>query len=283
MKPILTFFLAFILTGALIDCGPTDNQQNNAALLLPILSQQNENSAVNTQSCPPASLPEDVFLANMITYAGTPTTSSYSDTKKMVNGICGGGQTNGSTDVFSLDPSGQASYVILEWKSKKVKNSSGVDFIVFENVFSYSSSGDKLFMEPMLVEVSRDQASWCGFAPDYTNSDETVYSPESEYWRNFAGLTPSVYNMATNPIASSELFSGKAGGDRFDLVNLAKSSNCPQSEVESIQKDGFVYIKLTSASAQTNPDTGSVFPTNPDSFGGGPDIDGVIAREVAER
>ncbi len=47
-------------------------------------------------------------------------------------------------------------------------------------------------------------------------------------------------------------------------------------EGAAIKREGFVFLKLVSASSQPNPDTGEPYPKDPIS--NSPDIDGVYGR-----
>ena len=273
----------FIFGVLLTFCGTPKSGQGEEVALLALLPET-ANADTSTSSCPPEVIPEGILLADTVTYALASEGSAFADSSKMTNAICGGGENSGGVDVFSLSQTGTSSYVVLEWAGKTVSNVSGIDFIVYENAFNYSS-GSGTFMEPIIVEVSRDNSTWCGFPINYkgSNGDRTVYSQTASDWEYFAGLTPVTYNMTTSNYTASELFSGSGGGDRFDLDNLTSSTDCSATEVASIQSNGFTYIRLTAASARTNSDTGSAYLTDSGAFGGGPDIDGVIANQVVAR
>ncbi|MCB1192316.1 MAG: LIC_13355 family lipoprotein [Leptospiraceae bacterium] len=282
------FCLFALLVLGKCETGSNSSGEEAAALLL--LASSNTGTTTNSTDCPPATLPTDVLIADTVTSApGSDANTEFKDPSKAINGVCGKGEDAGSLDIYELPSTTDNGYIILEWNSKKVKNSSGVDFVVFENAFKNASSGT-YFVEPIIVEVSNDLSKWCGWSPDYKNSDETAYSGVINYWGNFAGLTPVKYNMTTNPLSASEVFdSDLAGGDGFDLDNLsstnnsASGTNCDSTEVSDIKSNGFIYLKLTNAATRTNPDTGSTFPQDGSSTGRGPDIDGVVAKEVVAR
>lgn len=280
-------FLFVLICLFLNNCESGSNSTGEEAAALLLLSN-NGTAAETSTDCPPSTLPDGVLIADTVTSSpGSDTSTDFKDPNKATNGICGKGESSGSFDVYELGSTENDGYIILEWKDNKVINSSGIDFVVFENGFKNSNT---YFIEPIIVEVSNDLSKWCGWKPDYTNSDETVYSGTISYWENFAGLTPVKYNMTTNSLSTSEIFdSSLAGGDGFDLDNLsstnnsASGSNCDSSEVSDIQANGFTYLKLTNAVVRTNPDTGSSFPQDSIAEGRGPDIDGVIAKEVTSR
>ena len=233
---------------------------------------------------------EEIYLANKVVFS--PGDSSNSSIKA-INGVRGGGCTSGSLDVYSLDYSNKT-FLVLEWEGKKVVDGPGIDFIVFENPFDISSCGSSSrFMDHVVVEVSRDLIHWCGFSPDYTYPDETLYSNDPQYWKRVAGKAPVLWNVDSNPLSLEEIFQDLdgdyemdlAGGDGFDLALLTNSTllgeNCTSFVKEEIQNLGFYYIKLSPLPLRINPDTGTYFPR--DSISNGPDIDGVVARYVTSR
>ena len=131
--------------------------------------------------------------------------------------------------------------------------------------------------------MSSDNQSYCGFSPNYTYGTPTNYSTNPTHWVNFAGKTPVVYNDESNRLNDSNLWdTNQTGGDGFDLDNLSDSNafntGCNTQIRNSLKTNGFKYLKLTSASARNNPNTGQAYPVDSGSFSGGPDIDGVIAR-----
>jgi len=271
------------------DEGGTDGA---AALLLAALQSQ----ATTSTACPPESLPPDVLLADTVESAPAASANDFKDPQKAVNGICGAGQSVGSGDVYELGPSGADATLVLSWANQRVTNASGIDIVIFENVFQ-NSGQSAFFVEPVIAEVSDDNANWCGWAPDYTNGDESAYSGDRSLWQKFAGLTPTLYNMTTNPLTTDQIFTDAdsngymdlAGGDGLDLDDLSAAnashsgSGCSASEVAAIQSGGFIYLRLTNAGAQTNPDTAANFPVDETAVGRGPDIDGVVARSTAAR
>jgi hypothetical protein len=152
--------------------------------------------------------------------------------------VRGSGLTAGGLDVYSLENTGTTTHVVLAWAGKKVKNVAGADIAVYENAFN-ATPGPGRFMEPLFVEVSNDNVSYCGFAPDYANAPETTYSNDAAHWLRFAGKSPVVYNIAnaaTN-FNAAELFTDATadgegdigGGDLFDLDNLSDSNVHTQS------------------------------------------------------
>ncbi|MFZ5627664.1 MAG: LIC_13355 family lipoprotein [Spirochaetota bacterium] len=230
-----------------------------------------------------------IYLADTVTEAPGHTGTGFYNSPSLTNGIHGAGSGAGATSgIFSLDNSGTSSHVVLRWDGKKVKNGSGIDFVVFENGFNISGNPATRFMDLVIVEVSNDNVSYCGFAPDYTNASETTYSNNPAHWSRFAGRTPVLYNQTSNDLNATQLFQDNdanyepdlAGGDAFDLDQLSDSNyyatGCSTTLRDELRTNGFTYIRLVPANRRNNPDTGAVFVK--DGISNGPDIDGVVAR-----
>ena len=224
-----------------------------------------------TQDASEASGDEELELsveADEVVSAPGHTGTGFSDATKAVNGVKGGGQGAGSTDVFSLGYEvGVDNFIVLSWTGWKVTNGPGPDFVVFENPFVF---GGGVFMDQIVVELSRDGDNWVAFPFDYVAGDETVYSNDPDDWVGFAGVTPVVYNIETNPVDPFD--QQIAGGDPFDLDGLPDDG----AEGSAIKAGGFAFLRLVAAATVINPDTGEPFVH--DSASNGPDIDGVIAR-----
>jgi len=217
---------------------------------------------------------DGVALADTVVEAPGDTGDGFGDASHAIDGVHGAGAQEGNADdVFSLGyETGENDYIILSWSGRRVANGAGADFAVFENAFFYGG-GAEAFMDLAVVSVSRDGVTWAVFPHDYLADDETVYSALPEDWSGFAGKTPSLLNDATNPV---DPFDGAAaGGDEFDLDALGDDA-----ESTAIKAEGFIYLKLASASAETNPDTSAAFVR--DAISDGPDIDGVYARYAVE-
>jgi len=273
--------LLFLLSIQLVNCGKISSpgeMQMAASILI-----MNSYSQPLTQS---KSIIEDT--ADTVTDAPNHTGVGFRDSRLAVNGVRGAGSSSGSGDVFSLASTGTSASITLEWKNKRVLNGSGIDFVVFENPFNYSGENASRYMEAIIVEVSQDNINYCGFSPDYTFSNESTYSKNPQYWQRFAGITPVLYNMDTNPLYGEDLYTPqKAGGDAFDLDNLSSSNDygigCSTILRDKIKSEGFIYIRLTSATARVNPDTAQNYLQDSGAFSGGADIDGVIAKYRASR
>jgi len=296
-----------------------------AALVAHCAQISKENIAGNTTATSTASIQcqaaASVYNSQIATHvasapcAGIATNgciAAFNDPTKAINGVRGGGTGVGSNDVFSLSETGVEATLILDWAGQRVMNIAGVDFIVYENPFAITGTYGQSFMDLIVVSVSRDNVNYCGFAPQYlgkkgTDSladfqnasltgDATQYSSWSEEWSNFAGKTPVIWNVDTNPLQCDDLFvttseqyyNGatlmysrtilKGGGDGFDLDNLATDAVCTSVVQNDIKTNGFKYVKLVAAHSLINPATSAIYPH--DSVSNGPDIDGVLARHV---
>lgn len=266
-----------ILVLSLGKCTEATSKSNSSALAALVLGQGTVSASASTQRNP---LREE--MADTVVSAPANTGVEYRNSANAVNGVRGGGLNAGSLDVFSLDQTGSGASIVLSWKDKTIYNGTGIDFIVFENPFRAGSDPNSIFLEAIIVEVSEDNTNYCGFAPSYTHSSPTSFSRNPSHWQNFAGKTPVIYHDETNRLTGDSLWdTAQTGGDGFDLDNLSDSNafntGCSSTVKNSIQTNGFKYLKLTAASARTNPNTGSAFPVDSGAFDG-PDIDGVLGR-----
>ncbi|MBI3396095.1 MAG: LIC_13355 family lipoprotein [Spirochaetia bacterium] len=245
-----------------------------AALLAGSASNQSRPCAGYT-----ASTPTGTAAADTVTSAPGSTGFGNSDSYCAVNGIRGAGLLEGSLDVYTLSSTGSGASIVLEWAGQKVTNGAGVDFVVFENPFRISGSATNVFLEAIVVEVSRDKSTYCGWNPSYTGGG--TYSGDPANWIRFAGITPVLYNQATNPLNAVDVMdTSKAGGDAFDLgdANFGSSGYlCDATAKSDIQTNGFYYLKLTAATASPYNKPASSASSD------GPDIDGVVARNLAAR
>lgn len=270
-------------------CFSTGGGSTDTSALLPLLvlgPLVAANSTVTTCPANARALPDGTAIADTVNSAPGAGQGSYSDTSLATNAVCGGGSSGGSLDVFQLDAIESGSVIILEWSGRKITNGTGIDFVVYENAFNYGDG--TRFMEPIIVDVRDDiSGNYCGFAANYTNGDETVYSNNPALWTNFAGITPVVINQR-NTVTEAQIFdTSVGGGDGFDLDNLNNTAEfgngCNATARSNILTNGFTLVRLQSASSVTNADSGSAFPVDSGSFGGGPDIDGVIGRHLTAR
>lgn len=237
-------------------------------------------------SCPADAWPfgAGAYVADVVTEAPGEIGSAFGNSLCAVNGVYGNGLNRGSLDVYSLKSSGTSTKcvagekcIVLEWAGRRVLSGAEADFVVFENPFNRTSTGR--FIEAVIVEVSQDGTSWCGWNPAYTGETESDIYDVTKYV-DVAGLEPVLFNQSTWTGTAADVFDvAKAGGDHFDLADLVASGSCDAGTVSDIQTDGFVYIRLTTANSRSP----ASFPLPGDSFDQTADIDGVVARNVADR
>ncbi len=264
------------------------------SLILHCAQLEKENLAagnVQTTAVTAGTAKPDVYLANEIVDSPGSTGSGFANANMAVNGVRGSGSTAGGLDVYSLEYTGATTHLVLGWTGKKVTNTAGADFIVYENAFNVSPAPGR-FMEPVIVEVSNDNVNYCGFAPDYANVPETAYANDTALWQRFAGKAPVIYNVDASQtnFTAVELFTDAdsnnqgdlGGGDMFNLDDLSDSNTwntgCDTTLRNELRANGFRYLRLTAAARRNNPDTGAAFVH--ETISTGPDIDGVVARSV---
>jgi hypothetical protein len=193
------------------------------------------------------------------------------DTSNAIDGVRGGGASAGGVDVYSLGYTPDVNdSITLAWSHGKLANGAGDDFAVFENPFDESGGG--VFMDLIVVEVSRDGVTWRAIDHAYTSAVPRVYTADPSLWQGFGGKTPVLLNIDTNPVDPFDR--AAAGGDGFDLDNVSGTD----AESVAIRSDGVSFIRLVSAPARIDPDTNA--PYVHDSLSNGADIDGVYGRYV---
>jgi hypothetical protein len=174
--------------------------------------------------------------------------------------------------------------IVLEFAGRRVLSGAGADFVVFENPFNRTSGGR--FIEAVIVEVSENGTAWCGWNPAYTGETDSSVAQFSldiydvTKYVDVAGLEPVLFNQSTWTGTAADVFDvAKAGGDHFDLADLVASGSCDAGTVSAIQASGFVYLRMTTGNSRSP----AAFPLPGDSFDQTADIDGVVARNVADR
>lgn len=122
------------------------------------------------------------------------------------------GPIAGPADVFTAvaDPQrvvslGRGGWLILEF-DPPISNVAGPDFAVFENAFVIDDGSGDVFDEWLRVEVANDTTDWRAFSVDTVSG------------AGFAGRTP------TGPLGSNYTDPAQAGGDPFDLAEVALPS-----------------------------------------------------------
>lgn len=207
--------------------------------------------------------------ATEIVSAPGATGEGFGDPARATNGVRGGGASMGSVDVYSLDYA-ERSTLVLGFGGRAAHDGPGADLVVFENAFAIGTS-DARFMDLTVVSVSADGASWLDLPHDFIAADESRYSNDPDDWPGFAGRTPVLLHAEASAVDPFD--PTLAGGDAFDLAALGASP-----EALRIRTEGARYVRLTSAPALVNPDTGA--PYVHDAIANGADIDGVVARYV---
>ena len=223
----------------------------------------------------PESLGADGYTSDEVIAAPGASGGGFGDPNLAVNGVRGAGDTQGSTDVYSMAyPPQTNTELTLGWSGAWVTNGPGVDFVVFENGFQQSGT-ERFFMDLVIIEVSQDAETWVAFPHDYLAEDETRYEALPQLWEGFAGRTPTRLNVDSNDVDPFD--ASASGGDGFDLETL------PEDDVVArlIKQEGFRYVRLVAAPARENPDTDAPFVRS--AISNGPDIDGVIGRYLVFR
>lgn len=275
MKKNIFIYSFLILLFSFYSCKENSSEDFNSLVGLLVLTQSQQTP--DSRPCKDRFAIDRAGIYNATEIVSDPanTGTGFQDSTCAVDGVLGLGNFNGSLDVFTLDNNGAGASLILGWNGKKVQNTIGMDFIVFENPFQVGGSPNSVFLEPIIVEVGNDRNNWCGWNPTYTQGG--VFSNDPAHWLRFAGLKYVDYNQITNPMNSVSLFNLDGGGDGFDLgdVNFGNSgSGCSAALRNELQANGFLYIKLTSAKAilAALPIPGA---------NENPDIDGVIAKQLS--
>jgi hypothetical protein len=270
---VINYYLRYLffvyITFIIFNCGPQNNTENARALAL----------LFSGNSSPKANFVLREEMADTIISAPYNNGESFRDQNSAINGVRGSGLFGGSLDVFSLAQTGTGAEMIVSWSGREIYNGDGIDFVIFENPWIIGSDSNVLFIEPTIVEVSRDNISYCGFNPSFSSNQ---YSRDPSNWLRFAGLKPVLYNEDSNKLPSDSIFNvNQSGGDGFDLSDLSDDNffniGCNTTVRDSIKNNGFKYLKLTAASSRINSFTNNYFPIDSASTSG-PDIDGVSAR-----
>ncbi len=212
---------------------------------------------------PPAADLVDSLADTVVAAPGATPDTNYGDPVRAANGVRGAGEAGGSVDVYAIPP-GEA--LVLGWGDQRLIDGPGPDLVVFENPFP---SGDEVFMELAVVELSPDGVQWVAFPHAYLAADPTTFMGDPDLWLGFAGRTPVRLNVDSAPM---DPFDPRAGGDPFDLADLPADDPVAQQ----IHAEGARFIRLSAAADHLDPRTGAPFVTHPAHSG--PDIDGVAAR-----
>jgi hypothetical protein len=262
------------LAGALAACGDNHTPASGPAADAAVAGSAPDAAIAIDAARPIDAAPvitPNVRLADTVVAAPGATGTGFGDPNKAVDGVRGAGANRGGTDVYSLGlQAGVNDSITLAWSNGTLENGPGADLVVFENPFLF---GDGAFMDLIVVEVSIDGTEFRPIAHDYVAPDPTVYSDDPSLWHGFAGKTPVLLNIDTNPVDPFDAVA--AGGDQLDLDDVVGDDDVARA----IRAGGARFVRLVSASTQIDPHTGAVYPH--DSLSNGPDIDGMYGRYVA--
>jgi len=217
-----------------------------------------------------------VRLADTVVDAPGISGTGFDDPQKAINGVRGAGARTGGLDVFSrgYTPADAQSpgndHVTLAWSHGRLQNGPGADLVVFENPFVVGASG--AFMDLVIVEVSLDGVEYRALAHDYIAPDPTTYRNDPALWPGFAGRTPVLLNIDSNPVDPFD--AAAAGGDPLDLDTVVGDDDVARA----IRTSGARFVRLVSAPARIDPRTGARYVR--DGASNGADIDGVYGRYV---
>jgi hypothetical protein len=136
----------------------------------------------------------------------------------MLGAPIGGGDVNGSLDVYALGTGGE---VVLELDTPAI-NGGGTDLIIYENPFQMVLGGFDAYSELIAVEVSSNGFDWIRFPNDFDGPvgpylQGTIQLGATVTWFDgFAGVMPA----AANPPLVNPLDVVAGGGDAFDFAEL---------------------------------------------------------------
>lgn len=158
------------------------------------------------------------YASQVIDYDAGEGSDFFSDPELALGGPYGLGPGDGSFDVVTLGRSGS---ITLGFEPGTViADGSGADFIVFENAFLLDPN---VFAELVRVRVSSDGTNFAEFptrcevpgpVPPFGGIDPALVS-------GFAGVTPVLANVGDPNNERSPFNPAEAGGDAFDLAEIA--------------------------------------------------------------
>jgi hypothetical protein len=161
-------------------------------------------------------------------------------------------------DVLAL---GTGGHIIMEFKTNRIIDGDGPDFIIFENPVQPANNPNHTFADTAVVAVSDDGITWHTFPFDIVSASP-VELPKKSNYLGFAGIEPT-YSSPTNGISPFD--PTVSGGDKFDLADL----ELPHIRFIRITDSGDARFRpqydiqneiVTDWGNQTDPD-----PTQPDS------------------
>lgn len=176
-------------------------------------------------------LADSFFAAQVIgsPVVGSPSQAAFRDPAEALGPPTGRGNAStgseGSLDVYNLGGGGSMVLGFDDGPSPRaIVDGPGFDFIVFENAFYAGGQSTLAFAELVFVEVSSDGVNFARFP----NLSTTPPPPAGQQYNTidaanvsgFAGVHP-VFANANDPASPSPFDAANAGGDAFDLAQLA--------------------------------------------------------------
>jgi hypothetical protein len=222
----------------------------------------------------------DQFFATQVVgtpVVGSPSQSGFRDPAQALGAPTGGGNQQGSLDVYNLGVGGS---MVLGFDDGPVRRAiadgPGADLVVFENALFAGGDPALAFAELVFVEVSSDGTNFARFpnnsatpAPPAGGAHNTIDAADVS---GFAGVHP-VFANADNPASPSPFDVAGAGGDAFDLASLAAD---PLVTGNLLDLDDVRFVRLIDVRGNgTVADTSGDPIYDPGTIDGGADIDAV--------
>jgi len=183
----------------------------------------------------------------------------------------GQGLFSGTLDAATLGVSGS---ITLEM-SASIGNGAGTDLIVCENPFLLLSDPSTSFAEVCTVEVSSDNQTFVRFPMKYTGPVGPFVPTQGAALTWYSGLAGVRPVLTSVPLGPQPLDVVHAGGDAFDLADLANDPQVLAGTVDLSQVD---FVRLTDIDAgMVQDDFGTVIWDCGLGIFSSADIDAVIA------
>jgi len=185
----------------------------------------------------------------VISVAAAPN-QDYGVPDNMLLAPAGGGDANGSLDVFAIGTGGE---VVLALDTPAL-NGVGTDLIVYENPFQIVLGGFDTYIELLAVEVSSNGVDWARFPNDFDGPPGPYLQGANQlgasvtWFDGFAGVMPA----AANPPLVNPLDVVAGGGDAFDFDDLLDD---PLVQIGDVDLNFIRYVKLIDMEAGVDVDT----------------------------
>ncbi len=228
-------------------------------------SSDSADPATGETGTPPPADPLSTWADEVVSAPGQ-SDAPFGDPALAVNGARGAGSFAGGVDVYALGANDDDATLVVRWSGRRLVDGPGTDLVVFENAFDVAPG--VRFMDPAVVEVSADGTHFVAFAHSYEAAEASEWSADPSVWVGFAGVTPVLLHESDLVVDPFDPI--VAGGDGFDLADLD-----PVAAAEVLAL-GVLSVRITSALAAVNPETGQFYPHDP--VANGSDIDAVYGR-----